>query len=242
MLEAEATRLCAILLAQAGVSPLLNLGSSTRTFREVEQPHIEAQLFGPLREAGIVTLHSDLKAGDGIDLAGDILDPDFVAALKARGFRSVLLANVLEHVRDRAELIAACEDIVGPGGLVLATVPASHPYHADPIDTGYRPSPAELGSAFARSRIVLAEELVGRTYAQQVAARGSTSWREAARTLLWLLAAPVRPRSARARLDRWRWLHRPFRVSIALVQVGPPAGPPPRCRVRSDSGPARSQT
>ncbi len=219
MFEAEAVRLREILLARDDISPLLNLGSSTRAFREEARPHIERELFAPLRTKGVPVFHSDLKEGDGVDLAGDIMDPAVRADLKSRGFRALLIANMLEHVRDRAAVIAACEEIVGPGGLILATVPASFPYHADPIDTGYRPAPAELAASFAGSAPLLAEEVEGRTYREDIAARGSSLWRELGRTLGFCLIAPARPKSARARLSRWRWYRRPYRVSLALVRV-----------------------
>lgn len=220
MFEAEAATLCEILLGRNDVSPLLNLGSSTREFRETVKPHIEDKLFKPLRQAGVEIFHSDLKSGRGIDLAGDVLDPAVVAALRAKRFKCVLLANVLEHVRDRSRVIAACEDIVGPGGLILATAPSSHPYHADPVDTGFRPSPSDLGAEFTRSRVIDGREISGASFAEIARQRGSSIVWEAARTLLWCLAFPVRPKSALARLDRWRWLHRPYRVSIALLSVG----------------------
>ncbi|MES2442763.1 MAG: methyltransferase type 11 [Pseudomonadota bacterium] len=219
MFETEAARIAGILLGRPDVSPLLNLGSSTRAFRETDKPHIHARLFAPLAAAGVEVFHSDLKAGDGIDLTGDILDPAVRAGLTARGFRCVLSSNLLEHVRDRAAAIAACEAIAGPGGLILATVPSSYPYHADPIDTGYRPTPAQLAAAFTRSECLLAEEVAGQTYAEQLAATGIPVWRAAAATLLWLLRAPVRPKSARARLDRWRWYRRRYRVALVLVRV-----------------------
>ncbi len=219
MLEPEAARLCEILLARDVVSPLLNLGSSTGAFRQTAKPHIEARLFRPLREAGVAVVHSDLKHGEGVDIAGDVLDPEIGTRLAAMDFRCVMLANLLEHVGDRDAVIAACEEIAGPGGLILATVPASYPFHADPIDTGYRPTPAELAAAFTGSRPLLAETLEGSTYAEEIAARGAGAWGEALRTLLWVFAFPVRPKSALARLDRWRWYRRRYRVSIALVEV-----------------------
>ena len=225
MLEAEAGRLCRILLDRRDVSPLLNLGSSTRAFREEERPHVERELFAPLRRAGIAVFHSDLKEGDGVDLAGDVLDPDVMRDVKAREFRCVLAANLLEHVRDPAAVAAACEEIVGPDGLILATVPSSYPYHANPIDTGYRPSPAELAASFTRSSTLLTEELVGPTYSEDLRARGSTVPKELARTLLWSLLAAVRPSSVAARAHRWLWLSRPYRVSIALMAVRRPARP-----------------
>lgn len=219
MFEAEAIRLREILLAQGDVSPLLNLGSSTRAFRERAKPHIERELFAPLRAAGVTVVHSDLKQADGVDLAGDIMDPAVRATLTEMGFRAVLVANMLEHVRDRTAVTAACEEIVGPGGLILATVPSSFPYHADPIDTGYRPAPASLAAAFAGSEPLLIEEVRGRTYREEIGARGSSVRRELGRTLGLALIGFARPKSLRARLSRWRWFRRPYRVSLALVRV-----------------------
>lgn len=219
MFDREAARLREILLGQRAVSPLLNLGSSTRAFREVTKPHIDRELFAPLAAAGVQVFHSDLKQADGVDLVGDIVDPDVKAALAARGFRSLLCSNLLEHVRDRAAVAAACEDIVGPGGLILATVPSSFPYHADPIDTGFRPTPVELAGLFARSETLLAEELVGLTYRQDMEARGASLAGEIGRTLGFALIAPVRPKSFRARAHRWLWYAKAYRVSIALVRV-----------------------
>jgi hypothetical protein len=219
MFDREAARLREILLGQRAVSPLLNLGSSTRVFREVTKPHIDRELFGPLAAAGVQVFHSDLKRADGVDLAGDILDPQVRADLRARGFKSLLCSNLLEHVPDRPAVAAACEEIVGPGGLILATVPSSYPYHADPIDTGFRPTPSQLAVLFAGSDAVLAEELVGRTYREDMKDRGSSPGAEMARTLGLALISFARPRSFRAQAHRWLWYGRPYRVSIALMRV-----------------------
>jgi SAM-dependent methyltransferase len=221
LFDAEAIRIREILLAQESVSPLLNIGSSTRAFREVAKPHIARELFGPFEAAGIRIVHADVKAADGVDIVGDILDPAVIADLKARGFKCLLCANLLEHVRAPERVAAACEEIVGPGGLILATVPSSFPYHADPIDTGFRPSPGALAALFGHSETLVAEEVAGRTYAEDLKARGSTVWKEAGLTLLFGLTFFSRPKSFRARLDRWRWYKRPYRVSIALVRVKP---------------------
>jgi hypothetical protein len=228
MFEAEAIRLREILLAEGEISPLLNLGSSTRAFREQAKPHIERALFAPLRAAGVEVVHSDLKQADGVDVAGDIMEPAVRMALKARGFRALLIANMLEHVRDRDAVTAACEEIAGPGGLILATVPMSFPYHADPIDTGYRPRPEELAAAFRGSEALLAEAVRGRTYREEIASRGSSIWKEIVRTLGFGLIAFARPKSFRARLSRWRWYRRPYAVSLALVRVRAPVPPPDR--------------
>ena len=200
-------------------SPLLNLGSSSRHFREREKPHIDQLLFAPLRAAGVEIVHSDLMPDDGVDLAGDIRDPQMIARLRAHGFRAVLASNLLEHVRGREAVAAACEEIVGPGGLILATVPSSFPYHADPLDTLYRPSPAALAALFTRSETLVAEELRGRTFGEDLRSRGASVAGEIGRTRWWTRAACVRPRSALSRLDRWRWYRRPYRVSIVMMRV-----------------------
>jgi SAM-dependent methyltransferase len=217
--HAEAIRLRRILLDLRGISPLLNLGSSTRRFREVIKPHIEAELFAPLREAGVKVVHSDLKEAEGVDFSGDILDPEVRRGLKGMGFKCVLLSNLLEHVRDRQAVAAACEEIVGPGGYILATVPSSYPYHGDPIDTYYRPSPAELAKIFGRSESLLAEEVAELTFAEDLKSRGLTVAGELMRTVLWALIFFIRPRSAAARLHRWLWYSKPRRVAIALLKV-----------------------
>lgn len=219
MLPGEAVRLREILLEQAAISPLLNLGSSTRAFREEVQPHIARDLFAPLHAAGIETVHCDLKQGEGVDVVGDILDPDVRARLRQGRFKALLLANLLEHVRDRAAVAAACEDIVGPGGLLLVSAPLSYPYHADPIDTRYRPSPEALAALFRGSHPLLLEELSGGTYREEMRAHGVSPWGEAVRTGLAGLASVVRPRSFFGRADRWRWYNSPYRVSIALLKV-----------------------
>jgi SAM-dependent methyltransferase len=219
MFDREAARLREILLGQRAVSPLLNLGSSTREFREVTKPYIQAELFGPLEAAGVQVFHSDLKRAEGVDLTGDILDPAVRADLKARGFKCVLCANMLEHVRDPKAVAAACEDIVGPGGLVLATVPSSHPFHADPIDNGFRPTPVELAATFRRSETLLTDELAGRSYREDMEMRGLSFWMEVALTLRNALIFFARPKSFIARAHRWFWYARPHRVAIALVQV-----------------------
>lgn len=217
--QAESIRLRRILLDLQGISPLLNLGSSTRHFRETIQPHIERELFGPLREAGTKVVHCDLKEEEGVDFAGDILDPDVIRRLKTGGFKCILLSNLLEHVRDRESVATACEEIVGPGGFILATVPSSYPYHADPIDTYYRPSPAELAETFRRSELLIGEEVEEPTYAEELEARGISVGGELIRTVLWSLIFFLRPRSAAARLHRWRWYSKPRRVAIALLAV-----------------------
>ncbi|MCH8858610.1 MAG: hypothetical protein IID54_03420 [Proteobacteria bacterium] len=143
MFKAESIRLSCLLSERTPeeLSPLLNVGSSTRAFRETDQPWIEHDLFAPLRARGVQTIHLDLREGDGIDIRADILDPDDLQRIKAYGPKAVLCCNILEHVTAPQTLAQCCIDIAGPGGFIFVTVPYSYPHHRDPIDTLYRPDP-----------------------------------------------------------------------------------------------------
>ena len=163
MREVEAHWLCARLLdlGPALASPIANIGSSTAEFREVKKPHIQHALFGPLADAGFAVQHIDIKAADGVDLVGDLNDAAFVADLLGRGFRSVICSNLLEHVADRQAIVDICRRVINDDGHILITVPHSYPYHADPIDTGYRPDIADLATLFAGAQCVAGEVLNG---------------------------------------------------------------------------------
>ena len=57
-------------------------------------------------------------------LQGDIVDPDIFARLQSWQFDTVISINVLEHIREDAQALAAMWDLVQPGGRVLLVVPA----------------------------------------------------------------------------------------------------------------------
>ena len=219
MLRAEAVAIGEVLRRVGPLSPILNVGSSTLRFRTVERPYIDEQVFAPLRERGVVVDNLDLKAAPGVDLVGDILDPEMRKTLQARRYRCLILSNVLEHVRDRSGVAAACQQIAGKRGLLLVTVPLSYPYHADPLDTGYRPTPGELATLFSGCRLREGRTIVGPTYAETLRTEGIAPLGEFVRTLAWLAMAPARPRSSRSRLHRWLWYRRPYKVSLALLET-----------------------
>jgi SAM-dependent methyltransferase len=130
------------------LDPMINLGSSTAVFRSEVQPWIDRQVFQPLRDRGVIVLHSDIKAAPGVDLVGDITDREFISRLGPSGFRAVICSNFLEHVEDPGQVCASIEQIVRSGGYVFVTVPRRYPLHPDPIDTGFRPAPMEVAALF----------------------------------------------------------------------------------------------
>jgi hypothetical protein len=135
--------------------PLLNVGSQDEAFRKQRQPWIDRRVFAPLRRRGGQVVHLDLAPGDGVDIIGDLLDP--AVRVRLGGFRSVLCANVLEHVPDRGHFASALVDAVAPGGYLIVTVPHRFPYHPDPIDTMFRPAIEELATLFPALELVRAK-------------------------------------------------------------------------------------
>ena len=156
MFEAEARWLRTALdrYAPERLSPLLNLGSSTAKFRAEIQPWTDEVLFRPLRARGVAIVHVDRRDEPGVDVRADLTDPADVPRLRALAPRAVLCCNLLEHVTEPDRLVRHCFDILPRSGLAFVTVPFSYPYHRDPIDTMYRPSPAQLAALFAGARFV----------------------------------------------------------------------------------------
>jgi len=203
-------------LAPVEISPLANIGSSTKHFREVDQPWNEAVLFAPLKARGAKIIHVDAREGDGIDLRADIMEDDGLNRIKALAPKCVLLCNILEHVADPAQLAARCEEIAGSGGLVFVTVPYSYPYHRDPIDTMFRPAPEELAKLFKNSKMIESEIVdVRESYADMVGKKP------------WLLLRPIfRFPFPFISFAKWKrsmkklyWLTHNYKVTAAVFRV-----------------------
>ncbi len=194
--------------------PFLNVGSSTGEFRSVTQPHIDAEIFRPLRRRGGPICHLDMKDAPGVDIVGDVLDPAVVGQVRETVVpHCVLLSNLLEHVTDPANVARAVTDFVGPGGLIFVSGPRRYPYHPDPIDTRFRPTVDQLHSLFPGTRLVDADLVVS---------RGWRPWSHLSagrfNAVLYLarIALPIyRPRAWRRRLDSLPFAFR--RVSAYAV-------------------------
>jgi hypothetical protein len=209
-------------LAPDTISPLVNIGSSTKQFRTTAQPHIEKSIFEPLAARGVKVFHADVKADEGVDLVGDVLQPAFRARIRQLQPKAILCSNVLEHVESVSEFVAALEELAPPGGLLLVTAPCSYPYHLDPIDNGFRPDPDALIAAFRRCTPLAARLVHSVTYFDELKELPAS---EVARRLfksalrVWLPF--YRPDYYKNLLHRWLWLGRRYSVSVALFERGP---------------------
>lgn len=198
-------------------STILNIGSSTLEFRERIQPHISERLFAPLDRDGLSVIHCDIKSNPGVDLVGDVLDEKFQDELAKLAPSLVLCSNLLEHLSDRRPFVSALKRIVPSSRYLLVSVPNSYPYHGDPIDTLFRPTPEALAREFEPWRPVGMGIVESNSYWGDLVETGRPV-RMLLRHLLSIVLGLRNPKMFFRRADRLRWLFRNYRVSVALLQ------------------------
>jgi hypothetical protein len=205
---------------QLGFKPgtvCLNIGSSTKEFRETLQPHIAERFIRPLESDGIRFVHCDMKHADGVDEVGDILDPDFRSRLRQHQAALLVCSNLFEHLTEPEPFARACADLIDDSGYGLFSVPLSYPYHPDPIDTMLRLSPAQLAAMMPDWNVIRLGEIEAGDYWRDLRNSGSGLSRVARQ--VGRVAMPFyRPRRWRENASRLSWLFRKYRVSIALLQ------------------------
>ena len=198
------------------ISPMLNLGSGTRHFRTVVQPHIDRYIFAPLSKRSIDVVHCDMKMDDGVDIEGDIFNPDCQSQLQRHNFRSILLTNVLEHVTSeyRRQFCKIMSAIAEKPCLLIITVPFSFPYHPDPIDTRFRPTPTQVAQMFPNFQPVSSALISGNTYLQDLRMMPPHK----------VVKSAVRLCVPFYKWNRWLgcmhnlfWLYRPYSVSCVVL-------------------------
>lgn len=195
------------------ISPVLNIGSSTKKFREIEQPHIYENVFKPLEKRGIKVIHADLKEAEGVDVAADIFDDEAIKKLLAYNPRSIICTHMFEHIKDREDLTKRLLRLLPEGGVFFITVPYSYHYHADPIDTMYRPSPNELAELFHGHNIIKKEILIGGNYWEKIRQRPITLFcRHFFRFFIPFIGFKQWKRSMR----KLYWLFNPYKVSAIM--------------------------
>lgn len=191
------------------ISPVLELGSSTLSFRTKEKPHIDKFVHAPLREKGVKVVTTDLKEGDGIDISGNFYEPHIEAKLRAIGAKSILCCNIFEHIEDRTVFAAKCDSLLPAGGFLVVTVPYSYPLHLDPIDTYFRPGPAGIAALFPSYRVV-----------QEGVIESSDPFDPTEFLLAIAKSALLRGGllKTKARLHRLLWSFRPYKISAVVLQ------------------------
>jgi hypothetical protein len=196
---------------------VLHLGSGDVEAQKKQKPWVHAQTIAPLEQAGFMVVHSDLRPSPGVDLVGDLTDPAFHAELKRLRPHLVYCCNVLEHLPRKVlqQIPGILASIMGHGAYLLITVPLSYPYHADPIDTMYRPNPEQLAAFFTGFRVVNKTVVDSETYSEEFR-KGTLARRT--RKILRTLFPFIRPKRWLSHVHRFFWLRKPYRHSCILLQ------------------------
>jgi len=199
------------------LSPAINIGSSTKHFREYTKPHIAKYVTDPLTSRGIKLINFDLKEGDGIDIVGDIYDKRVFCQLKKVRAKSLICSNILEHVRNRELFAKRCGSLLEAEGLIFITVPYSYPYHRDPIDTLYRPTPKEIASLFPGFIMEESSIIIDSRYIDDLKRYSAMHiFMRVCRLFL-----PIyKPKSWLSHAHRLLWLFRPYKVSCVVLRKG----------------------
>jgi len=126
---------------------IINLGSGNVERLKKTKPWISKNVYEYFKKLKVMVLHVDIENFPGVDIVEDLSQPNSLSFCdKLKGSKLFILANVLEHVPKKARtnfLKKIYRKMKSKDGLII-TVPYDYPYHADPIDTMYRPTPNEL--------------------------------------------------------------------------------------------------
>jgi SAM-dependent methyltransferase len=200
-----------------GCRVVLNLGSGSKRFRQVSKPYIDRDIFEPLARAGARGVHAALKSGEGIEVSGDLFDPAIQARLRDLAPDAIVACNIMEHLPDdlRGRFPAVLDSLLRPGGVLVVTVPYSYPYHADPIDTLYRPSPKELCALFPGYQVLDARTIDSESYGDEFVAGGP--WRMVRKVVRMAFPFP-RPKRWLSHAHRFLWLFRPYRLTGVVLR------------------------
>lgn len=186
---------------------IADVGSSTLSYRTVEQPHVDREVFAPLRERGFEIVHSDVKDAVGVDVVFDVSDRAKVATdVIGSDFDLVIAIGLFQVVPDWRWAIRVVSSLARPGGYVLAESPHVYRRVFDPDDNFWRPSPDELTAEFqaASSFEVVSQgslRIDGEYLYRGLVSRAS--WTPLAGR--WWIPLPGVTERIRYRVPAWRW-------------------------------------
>lgn len=206
-----------ILGRHQGVSPfktVINLGSGDVHHLIRSKPWVRDNVFEPMIALGANIVNVDAFSFPGVDLVQDLSLPDGLDFVdKIAGPRLFILANVLEHIPNfaRNEFLNKIYSKMGKGDALIVTVPNDYPYHADPIDTMYRPHPDQIASIIPldwRERHLI----VSGSYKEEFMRMGFFKRVRKLLKPLWFLQKPTKWLEN----HRLLYLFKPYKISIVF--------------------------
>jgi hypothetical protein len=183
----------------------LDIGSSTLHYRTVEQPHIDDQVLAPLRARGVAIVHLDAKDAPGVDVVCDLDEADAALASRLGEHALVLVASLLQHLREPDRAADLAVRTLAPGGYLLAQHPETARRSFDPVDYKLRMTPDELAAMFERRGLE-------RVRAESVRIADPRYYRGLVSRPSWIpvggrvwLPLPGVSEQVRLRVPAWRW-------------------------------------
>ena len=205
------------IMQKVALDTCINLGSGDIVHQRTKKPWVEGFVFDPLRSRGVKIVHTDLIMSDGVDLKIDLSSEGDLQMLKKIGnSRVFLLCNVLEHVPEefRPTIVSSIKSIMNRFDHLIVTVPFRYPFHADPIDTGYRPSATELSTAIGLS-ITFAETIPAGNFREELLGMSPV---KRLRKILKPLYPFQKPCKYRENLSRLKFLFRNYEITVVAAQ------------------------
>ena len=141
MFDIEAKELTKLIFSKmkSKLGRTLNLGSTTTDLRQKSIIKFQECLI----DNSNTLCNVDIKNGPGVHLVANIMDEEGFKCIEKFSPTTVIATNILEHVLDPKQFIKRILEIKNLK-YILITVPYNYPFHPDPIDNGFRPSPKEL--------------------------------------------------------------------------------------------------
>ncbi len=196
---------------------VLNLGCGTKESREIKKPYIYDLTIQPLSAKGFNVIHSDLIKDPGVDISGNLFDPEFSKKLQILCPSLIYFCNIFEHLpKDKiTEIPLILDKILQPNGYIMITAPRSYPYHPDPIDSMYRPDINSLTNLFKNYTVISADEIECGSYRQDLA---STRKIRIIRKIIRLFFPFIHPKRWASHAHRFFWLFKPYKITCVLLK------------------------
>ncbi len=204
------------------VYPMLDIGSSTKAVRTLEQPWIETSLFKPARDKGYTVKHVDIKDAPGVDIVGDVSDVSFLHSLSSEGFRSVLCTNVLYCFTNREAVCRGLVELLPIGGYLFVSCPYRYPLIPEPLDTNYRPNTAELAKIFPNTKVLatttVRAQLSFASKCRRLRRYFANSRYQRLKFAIRMLLPFYRPREWLQTITDFSWALKTWKVSCVVLQ------------------------
>jgi hypothetical protein len=202
------------------ISPCINVGSGSLGHRQ-SADKVQEYVFDVLDGKGVSIYHVDLKQEEGVDIVGDIFNADIQKQLKALKPKLVLCCNMLEHVEKPRLLANICSGILSAQAKIIVSAPFSYPYHPDPIDTMYRPSPEEICELFPSLQVIAKDLITDISGAQTLIKyhkKSEIAFFLLKSVLLFFPLGILNTKSFYTQYHRFFWMFRPYKISCCLLE------------------------